>query len=89
MANIISKLIFCSMHRSHDCHMFIYPVGSHGQLGHGNLVRQNVPKVVDHLKDHPIHLVSCGNFHTMVVTKRGTIFMFGKNNFGDVSLLLQ
>ena len=59
--------------------------GSHGQLGHGNRVKQAEPKVVQALTGHSVVMGACGAYHTMVADDRGRLFVFGKNFFGVVS----
>lgn len=59
--------------------------GSHGQLGHGNRVKQVEPKVVQALAEHRVVMAACGAYHTMVADDRGRLFVFGKNFFGEVS----
>ena len=62
-------------------------VGSHGQLGHGNRVKQVEPKVVQALAEHRVVMAACGAYHTMVADDRDRLFVFGKNFFGEVSQL--
>ncbi|XP_024021109.1 PH, RCC1 and FYVE domains-containing protein 1 isoform X2 [Morus notabilis] len=52
-------------------------------LGHGNEARQWVPKKLNGiLEGIHVSLVSCGPWHTAVVTSAGQLFTFGDGTFG-------
>mmetsp|Transcript_21449 Transcript_21449/g.41725 ORF Transcript_21449/g.41725 Transcript_21449/m.41725 type:complete len:420 (+) Transcript_21449:196-1455(+) len=57
-------------------------MGTVGQLGHGNIDRQLIPRRVVGLP--PAQQVSCGGSHTMVLDKEGKVWAFGTN--GDYQL---
>ena len=61
--------------------------GSHGQLGHGDRVKHEEPRAVQALAEHRVVMAACGAYHTMVVDDRGRLFVFGKNFFGEVSVV--
>ena len=42
--------------------------GDKGQLGHGDVLRCEVPKLIDVLKDFSIVNAACGRNHTMCLT---------------------
>lgn len=59
--------------------------GSSGQLGHGDRVSQNVPKVVETLKGkHRIVQVAAGDRHTAVLTAEGEVLTFGNGTWGQL-----
>ena len=45
-----------------------------------------VPVLVDDLSDKEIVRVSCGAFHTFVLSKDGSIYAFGQNKYGKLGL---
>mmetsp|Transcript_4294 Transcript_4294/g.9316 ORF Transcript_4294/g.9316 Transcript_4294/m.9316 type:complete len:473 (+) Transcript_4294:148-1566(+) len=57
-----------------------------GQLGHGDLVQRNMPKVVEGLKGKFITAAAGGKHHSMVVTKDGESFGFGCNQMGQLGI---
>ncbi|GAM25148.1 hypothetical protein SAMD00019534_083230 [Acytostelium subglobosum LB1] len=58
----------------------IYSWGSNtkGQLGHGNTEKQVRPKQIEELKGKPIIKISCGHFHTVVITELNSVFCWGQ-----------
>ena len=45
----------------------------HGQLGHGDLKTRSVPKKVEALDGIVITKISCGRWHTVVLTDQGEV----------------
>ncbi|PAA51105.1 hypothetical protein BOX15_Mlig000968g6, partial [Macrostomum lignano] len=54
-------------------------VGSHGQLGHGDLADLTVPKQVDSLSILSIVSVSAGGWHSAFLSSTGDLYMCGWN----------
>ena len=50
-----------------------------GQLGHGDLVNRNMPKLVEGLAGKFVVAAAAGRFHSVVVTKDGESYAFGSN----------
>lgn len=50
-----------------------------GQLGHGDTVRCDKPKVIESLKTQTIVQASCGKAHSLLLTAEGILFGFGDN----------
>ena len=42
-----------------------------GQLGHGDTIRCNRPKVIESLKTYTVVQASCGKAHSLVLTGMG------------------
>ena len=58
---------------------------AHGQLGIGEVNNQVVkfaPVLVDALVDMGPVDVQCGNYHSFVITKYGTAYSWGNNDYG-------
>lgn len=58
---------------------------AHGQLGIGEVNNQMVkfaPVLVDALVDQGPAEVQCGNYHSIVVTKYGSVYSWGNNDYG-------
>ncbi|KAJ7393514.1 Protein rcc2 [Desmophyllum pertusum] len=55
-----------------------------GQLGHGDMVRCDKPKIIDSLKHYTIVQASCGKAHTLVLTAEGILFGFGGNKMAQL-----
>ncbi|XP_034946431.1 probable E3 ubiquitin-protein ligase HERC4 isoform X2 [Chelonus insularis] len=67
----------------------LYAWGSNdeGQLGIGPEVKAELkPKLVSSLAAMPIAFIACGGSHTIVVSKSGAIYVWGKNTFGQLGI---
>eukprot|EP00522_Entomoneis_paludosa_P015141 CAMPEP_0172461150 /NCGR_PEP_ID=MMETSP1065-20121228/39564_1 /TAXON_ID=265537 /ORGANISM="Amphiprora paludosa, Strain CCMP125" /LENGTH=675 /DNA_ID=CAMNT_0013216385 /DNA_START=12 /DNA_END=2039 /DNA_ORIENTATION=- len=64
--------------------LFTWGLGTHGRLGHGDTERCVEPKLVEALRGQTVQQVSCGGFHTAVLTQRGTMFSWGCNDHGQL-----
>ncbi|XP_051176119.1 probable E3 ubiquitin-protein ligase HERC4 isoform X2 [Leptopilina boulardi] len=67
----------------------LYSWGSNkeGQLGIGSHIKKELkPKLISSLAGIPIAFIACGGYHSIVVSKSGAIFGWGKNNFGQLGL---
>ena len=65
-----------------ELHTFGY--GHYGQLGHGGVVNEWVPRRVEALVGKCVVQVSCGHYHTAVVTSTGELFTFGQGRYGKL-----
>ncbi len=76
--------------------LFTWGAGACGQLGVEDIHTlpvdddgypfQPVPKILKSLKGKEIVYGSCGDVHTVVLTKKGEIFAFGGGSFGQLGL---
>ena len=72
----IKVFISYNLHTSRHCIFVQQQVTSlifqgrndNGQLGHGDVVRCDKPKVIESLKHYTIVQASCGKAHTLVLT---------------------
>lgn len=89
LANTNIELVACGEY--HTCavtlsgDLFTWGDGTHnfGLLGHGNEVSHWVPKKVNGpLEGIHVSSISCGPWHTAVVTSAGQLFTFGDGTFG-------
>ncbi len=48
-----------------------------GQLGHGNLLRQDIPTLIEGLQDINVVDATCGKNHTLVLTGKCAIYRSG------------
>ncbi|KAF5930265.1 hypothetical protein HYC85_031138, partial [Camellia sinensis] len=81
------ELVACGEH--HTCavtlsgDLYTWGEGHFGLLGHGNEVSHWVPKKVNGpLEGIHVSSISCGPWHTAVVTSAGQLFTFGDGTFG-------
>ncbi|KAL7199371.1 hypothetical protein ACSBR2_021622 [Camellia fascicularis] len=81
------ELVACGEH--HTCavtlsgDLYTWGDGHFGILGHGNEVSHWVPKRVNGpLEGIHVSSISCGPWHTAVVTSAGQLFTFGDGTFG-------
>lgn len=81
------ELVACGEH--HTCavtlsgDLYTWGDGHFGLLGHGNEVSHWVPKRVNGpLEGIHVSSISCGPWHTAVVTSAGQLFTFGDGTFG-------
>ncbi|XP_071736239.1 PH, RCC1 and FYVE domains-containing protein 1-like [Rutidosis leptorrhynchoides] len=71
----------CAVTLSGD--LYTWGDGHFGILGHGNEVSHWVPKRVNGpLEGIHVSFISCGPYHTAVVTSAGQLFTFGDGTFG-------
>ncbi|CAN4119789.1 unnamed protein product [Withania somnifera] len=71
----------CAVTLSGD--LYTWGDGNFGLLGHGNEVSHWVPKRVNGpLEGIHVSYISCGPWHTAVVTSAGQLFTFGDGTFG-------
>ncbi len=79
----------CSYHHSvilcSDGSIFSCGRNDSGQLGHGDTVDKKIPHPVSSAPRN-ITSVSCGQFHTVVSTASGLVFVSGKNDYGQLGL---
>ncbi|XP_076648302.1 HECT and RLD domain containing E3 ubiquitin ligase 4 [Halictus rubicundus] len=67
----------------------LYSWGSNneGQLGLGSKVEnERKPKLINGLDGIPIAHIACGGYHSIVISKSGAVFGWGKNTFGQLGL---
>lgn len=68
--------------------VFSFGDGRNGCLGHGNELSYDVPNVIQYFFDplflEEISFIRCGYFHSMVVMKTGSLYLFGGNCFGQL-----
>nr|XP_016467281.1 PREDICTED: uncharacterized protein LOC107789916 [Nicotiana tabacum] len=81
------ELVACG--ENHTCavtlsgELYTWGAGDFGLLGHGNEVSHWVPKRVNGpLEGIHVSYISCGPWHTAVVTSAGQLFTFGDGTFG-------
>lgn len=81
------ELVACG--ENHSCavtlsgDLYTWGDGQFGLLGHGNEVSHWVPKRVNGpLEGIHVSSISCGPWHTAVVTSAGQLFTFGDGTFG-------
>ncbi|XP_031251512.1 PH, RCC1 and FYVE domains-containing protein 1-like [Pistacia vera] len=73
----------CAVTLSGDLYTWGDGTYNYGLLGHGNEVSHWVPKRVNgHLEGIHVSYISCGPWHTAVVTSSGQLFTFGDGTFG-------
>ncbi|KAG2937663.1 hypothetical protein PC115_g4078 [Phytophthora cactorum] len=63
---------------------FSFGRNDYGQLGIGNKVHQNVPNVVALSANTRMVRATCGCYHTVLLSEQGQVFVFGRNNKGQL-----
>ena len=77
-----AKVIEISAGESHSAaitkahKLYTWGNGSYGRLGHGFQTNELKPKIVEDILEK-VQSVSCGYFHTLVLTTRGSLYSFG------------
>ncbi|KAG2378390.1 hypothetical protein C9374_008533 [Naegleria lovaniensis] len=63
--------------------------GKYGQLGHGSVKNENVPRVIDDFITRDIKVISasCGDNHTLCLTSTGLVYGFGSGSSGQLGIL--
>lgn len=71
-----------------DGSLYTWGDGQYGQLGRANLPSSHstVPRLVDAFADEGVHMVACGNFHTLAVTQTGALYTCGCGERGRLGL---
>ncbi|KAL3529964.1 hypothetical protein ACH5RR_009286 [Cinchona calisaya] len=87
LSNMNIELVACGEH--HTCavtlsgDLYTWGDGQFGLLGHGNEVSHWVPRRVNGpLEGIHVSSISCGPWHTAIVTSAGQLFTFGDGTFG-------
>eukprot|EP01133_Synstelium_polycarpum_P005694 gene5694-6578_t len=65
---------------SRDGHVYTLGCGQYGRLGHGTDKQMCSPTPIQALKDVRVAKISCGHFHSAVVTRDGHLYTFGRNS---------
>lgn len=58
--------------------------GEHGQLGHGSVEDEVVPRVVSSLHNVNVTQMACGGAHTMLIDHNYECYGFGNTEFGQL-----
>jgi alpha-tubulin suppressor-like RCC1 family protein len=66
--------------------VFIWGKEDYGMLGVGQTSDIQTPKRIDFFDSIPALRVSCGGWHTVVVTKSGECYSFGRGEYGRLGL---
>lgn len=61
---------------------FLWGRGEDGQLGIGDTSDQESPTYVDSLRGVGIHQIACGSGHTVVLTREGDVYTWGRGDDG-------
>ena len=81
--------VCCGYHHTiglmRDGRAFGFGHNDHGQLGLGHAVQPtNLPRELHSLKDKRISSVAAGCYHTVFVGGKGTLYVCGRNNHGQL-----
>ncbi|XP_028762115.1 PH, RCC1 and FYVE domains-containing protein 1 isoform X2 [Neltuma alba] len=77
----------CAVTFSGDLYTWGDGIHNSGLLGHGNEVSHWIPKRVSgNMEGVHVSYVSCGPWHTAIVTSSGRLFTFGDGSFGALGL---
>ncbi|CAG2161697.1 unnamed protein product [Oppiella nova] len=74
---------FC-MALTREGQVFGWGENTYGQLGCGSTLDSNTPKLIHGLSDKKVRDISCGNSHTLVLTREGRVYGFGRNGLGQL-----
>ena len=77
---------YCAIDSNGDLYTWGTPTAQYnrGQLGHGDLKSQEIPKRVESLEQYRVVKVSCGGYHTILLTSDGDLFGFGAGSYGEI-----
>lgn len=67
----------------------IYTCGNNenGQLGLKDTRSRYTPTVLEELSQYRFKSVACGYYHTLALTEQGEVFVFGRNDRGQLGLV--
>ncbi|GMF41206.1 unnamed protein product [Phytophthora fragariaefolia] len=63
---------------------FSFGRNDYGQLGIGSKIHQNVPNVVALSSNTRMVRATCGCYHTVLLSEQGQVYVFGRNNKGQL-----
>ncbi|XP_058798265.1 probable E3 ubiquitin-protein ligase HERC4 [Phymastichus coffea] len=67
--------------------LYTWGSNSDGQLGLGQDIKMETkPKLISSLFGIPIAFIACGGYHSIIVTKSGAVYGWGKNTFGQLGM---
>ncbi|XP_048828381.1 RCC1 domain-containing protein 1-like [Brienomyrus brachyistius] len=66
--------------------VFTWGSGSHGQLGHGELVGETEPRVLEALWGVAMAGVAAGNWHSVCISSGGDVYTWGWNESGQLGM---
>ncbi|KAK0090592.1 hypothetical protein PV325_010558 [Microctonus aethiopoides] len=67
--------------------LYSWGANDEGQLGLGPDVKmEHKPTQITSLAGIPIAFIACGGYHTIVVSKSGAIYAWGRNTFGQLGI---
>lgn len=59
--------------------------GNHGELGRGSFDNQEIPKKIEFLSSLKIIDIACGSWHSIALSDDYNVYVWGWNNFGQLS----
>jgi alpha-tubulin suppressor-like RCC1 family protein len=68
-----------------DGNVATWGYGANGCLGQGNYVSYTSPKIVQGIEAKTIY-IEAGGFHTAALTEKGNLYMWGRNDEGQLSV---
>ncbi|XP_011049375.1 PREDICTED: probable E3 ubiquitin-protein ligase HERC4 isoform X2 [Acromyrmex echinatior] len=72
---------------TNDGELYAWGSNREGQLGLGSYTTTEIkPKRISTLAAVPIAFIACGGYHTIVISKSGAVFSWGRNTFGQLGL---
>jgi alpha-tubulin suppressor-like RCC1 family protein len=75
------------MFLSHSTHFrFRWGKEDYGMLGVGQTSDIQTPQRIEFFEKEPANRVSCGGWHTVVVTRSGKCYAFGRGEYGRLGL---
>ncbi|KAF9426670.1 hypothetical protein BGZ94_006186 [Podila epigama] len=69
-----------------DCVLYSWGSGRHGQLGHGNVLSEDLPKCIEALEGIRIIDAACGGSFSMALSDIRDVYTFGLNDYGQLGL---
>ncbi|KAF9983167.1 hypothetical protein BGZ65_002103, partial [Modicella reniformis] len=69
-----------------DGTLYSWGSGRHGQLGHGDLVSEPLPKPIEYLQGIRIVNAACGAAFSVALSEVGDIYTFGLNDHGQLGI---
>eukprot|EP00057_Strongylocentrotus_purpuratus_P032343 XP_787316.2 PREDICTED: RCC1 domain-containing protein 1 [Strongylocentrotus purpuratus] len=66
--------------------VYSYGMGSRGQLGHGDIGKEDVPKLLDAIACVPMVTISAGGWHSACISAIGDMYIWGWNESGQLGL---
>ena len=85
------KKVSCGLHHTafvtEEGNVYTCGNNENGQLGLKDTRSRYMPTVLEELSQYHFRDVACGYYHTLALTEQGEVFVFGRNDRGQLGIV--